>query len=71
MGEFVTQDIANTTWAFATTVESNEPLFATLARYSVRLVGSFTRQELSNTAFAFAKVGESDAFLFAILASVS
>ncbi len=41
-------------WAFAKADLSDKPLFATLARTAVRLVGKRNTKELANTALAFA-----------------
>ena len=65
------QELANTTWAFATVRQVDEPLFAALARASEGRVCNFKPQNLANRAWAFATVGQVDETLFAALASAS
>ena len=55
-------------WSFGTVGQSDEKLFAVLARASERRVGEFNVQGLANTAWAFATAGQSDDKLFAVLA---
>ena len=64
-------DLANTAWGFATVKQSNEKLFAKLARSAEWWVGEFNLQNLANTAWAFATVKHSDDKLFTALARVA
>ncbi len=68
MGEFKSQELANTAWAFATVGQSDEKLFVVLARAVERRVSEFNTQDLANTAWAFATLGQLDDKLFAALA---
>ena len=69
VGNFNTQNLANTAWAFSTTGESDVPLFMAIAR--VARAGDFKPQELANTAWAFATAGQSHAQLFTAWASAT
>ena len=60
VGDFKTQNLANTVWAFATAGQSDVQLFKTLAWVAERHVGDFNAQGLANTAWAFATAGQSD-----------
>ena len=71
MSEFNAQDIANMAWAFAKLGQSDEKLFAALARAAQLRMNGFTVQELVNTAWAFATLGQSDEKLFAAVASAA
>jgi len=65
VGDFNSQDIANTVWAFAKACQSDAPLFAALASVSELRMGDFNSQALANTGWAFATVIKSNALLFA------
>ena len=51
--------------------QSDEKLFAALARAAERWVGEFNAQSLANTAWTFAKVRQLDEKLFAALAGAA
>ena len=68
---FKPQEIANTTWAFATAGQSDAALFRALARRAERCVGHFNAQDLANTAWVFAKAGQFDAQLVRALAGAA
>ena len=68
LGDFNVQDLANTTWAFATASQQDTQLFATLAMVAELRLGNFNVQNLANTAWAFATASQQDAQLFAALA---
>ena len=68
MCELKAQGLANTAWAFATTLESDEKLFAVWVGAVERRVSEFDVQSLSSTSWAFATVGQSDGDLFATMA---
>jgi hypothetical protein len=68
VGEFTTQELANTAWAFATVGRSDPSLFLALAKNAVKRVNTFNAQDLANTAWAFATAGLPDAPLYAALA---
>ena len=53
LGDFHPQDLANTLWAFAKSMQSEAPLFTALARSSHWCVGEFKPQEVGNTVWAF------------------
>ena len=57
MGVFGPQELAYTTWAFATASRSDALLFSALAKASERRMGDFIAQDLANMARAFAMVG--------------
>ena len=57
VGDFNTQDLANTAWAFTRVTCSAVPLLMLLAPHTERCVGEFTSQLLANTAWALARVG--------------
>ena len=69
IGNFNTQNLANTAWAFAKVVQLDAPLFIALARAAERRVGE-NPQELANTAWAFATVEQLDEQLFTTLARI-
>ena len=50
VGDFTTQELANTSWAFVTADQTDVPLFAVWARAIERCVCDFNAQELANTA---------------------
>ena len=52
LDQFNAQDLANTTWAFATVGQLDEPLFNALARMAERRLDQFNAQELANMAWA-------------------
>ena len=54
MSEFNPQGLANTTWAFAAGVQSEEKLIAVLAKAAKLRVSEFTPQDFANTAWALA-----------------
>ena len=54
LGEFKSQALANTAWAFATAGERALSLFAAVAREAEPRLGEFNSQALANTAWAFA-----------------
>ena len=58
VGDLNAQELANTAWAFATADQSDQLVFAALARAAEWRVGEFNAQELANTAWAFLTVGE-------------
>ena len=68
VGDFNSQGLANTAWAFATLGQLDAQLFTALAREAERSVDDFNPQELANTAWAFATLGQLDAQLFMALA---
>ncbi len=49
VGDFKPQELANTSWAFATAVHASPALFDALAAAAVSKVGDFMPQELDNT----------------------
>ena len=67
MGEFIAQDLANTVWAFTEADQSDELLFAVLARAAERRLREFNVQNLANMAWAFAKAGWADAPLLSTI----
>ena len=71
MSDFNTQDLSNTTWAFATADQTDALLFAVLSRATERCMCDFDAQALTNTAWAFATVGQMDAKLFTTSARAS
>ena len=56
-GDFNTQNLANTAWAFATAGFPNAELFAVLAKAAERRIGDFNAQVLANAVWAFATAG--------------
>ena len=56
MGDFNSQDLANSACAFATAGQSDASLFALLATAAEQRMGNFNSQDLADTAWAFAKV---------------
>ena len=68
LGEFSPLDLANTTWAFATTAQWDAALFAALARAAERCPGEFSQQQFANAARAFATAAQWDSALLAALA---
>ena len=50
MGDFKTQELANTAWVFVTAGQVDVALFKELARVAERRIGDFKPQELANTA---------------------
>ena len=50
LSEFNTQDVANMAWVFTTMNQSDELLFAALARLAEWHLGEFNAQSLANTA---------------------
>jgi hypothetical protein len=56
VGEFNPQDLANTTWAFATPGHAAPALLDAIAAEAASRVGEFNTQNLANTAWAFATV---------------
>ena len=56
--EFNAQNLANTSWAFATVGQQDEQLFKALAKLAERRLDQFNVQNLANTAWAFATVGQ-------------
>ena len=60
MGDFKTQDLANTAWAFATASQPDAQVFTALATTAERHMGNFKLQDLAITAWAFVKAGQSD-----------
>ena len=69
VGDFNTQELANTAWAFATADPLDAALFASLAREVKRRVNDFDAQGLANTAWAFVTAGQLDELLCAALAT--
>ena len=69
MDEAKVEGLANTTWAFATSGQSDAQIFTELARMAERQVRDFKAQQSANTAWAFATVGQADVQLFTALAS--
>ena len=67
MGDFNSQNLANTAWAFATAGQSDVQLFVALARMAAQCTSDFNAQELANTAWAFATLGQFDELLFVAL----
>ena len=49
VNQFYAQDLANTTWAFATVGQKDELLFNALARMAERRLDQFNAQDLANT----------------------
>ena len=52
MGDFNSQELANTAWAFATASHKDEGLFTALAVAAEQRMWDFNSQDLANTAFA-------------------
>ena len=71
MGDFNSQNLANTAWAFATASQKDLSLFAALAIAAQRRLGDFNPQGLANTAWAFATAGQTDALLFVALSTAA
>ena len=67
MGEFKAQELANTAWAYATTVwQSAKQQFMVLVDAVQRRVGEFNGQDIANTAWAFATMKQSDGQVFLV-----
>ena len=64
LGEFNSQNLSNTAWAFARVGHASPALFDGVARAAVGRLGEFNAQGLSNTAWAFATVGHASPVLF-------
>ena len=64
LGEFNSQNLCNTAWAFATVGHASPALFDGVAKVAVGRLGEFNTQDLSNTAWAFARVGHASPALF-------
>jgi uncharacterized alpha-E superfamily protein len=57
-GEFNSQNVANTLWAFATMGKKpGERMMGQLERRAEAISGEFTAQEVANTLWAFATMG--------------
>ena len=56
VSEFNSQELANTTWAFATVKHREDKLFTALARTAERRMSDFNAQGLANTAWACATI---------------
>ena len=69
LGDFKSQELTNTVWAFATAGVPAPTLFATVAKAAVPRLGDFTPQNLANTAWAFATAGVPAPTLFAAVAN--
>ena len=65
VGEFDTQAIANTAWAFATVAAPDEQLFVRLAAAAERRVSELSVPEFASTAWAFTTVNHSHEKLLA------
>ena len=63
MGDFISQNLANVAWAFATADQSDASLFTALATAAERRMSDFNSQELANAAWAFATSSQSDVLL--------
>ena len=64
MGEFKTQELANTVWAYATAAHGAQALFAAIGEVAVPQMGAYNAQGLSNTVWAYATAQHADATLF-------
>ena len=71
MGDFISQNLANTAWAFATADQNDASLFAALATAAEQRMGDFTSQGLANAAWAFARASQGDVSIFAALATAA
>ena len=64
MGDFNSQALANTAWAFATVSHKDQQLFTALAAAAEWHMGDFNPQALANTAWAFATASHKEEQLF-------
>ena len=71
LGEFNSQDFANTVWAFATAGFKAPRLFDAIADASLPLLGEFSSQNLANMAWAFATADVKGPRLFDAITDVS
>ena len=71
MGDFNSQELANTAGAFATASHKDEGLFTALAAAAERRMGNFNPQALANTVWAFATVSHKAERLFTALAAAA
>ena len=70
LGEFNSQALANTVWAFAKSRQASPELFDAISAEAMRRgLADFNPQELSNTAWAFANAGHASLERFNLIAA--
>eukprot|EP00747_Dinoflagellata_sp_TGD_P035949 gnl/TRDRNA2_/TRDRNA2_138183_c0_seq1.p1 gnl/TRDRNA2_/TRDRNA2_138183_c0~~gnl/TRDRNA2_/TRDRNA2_138183_c0_seq1.p1 ORF type:complete len:113 (+),score=21.72 gnl/TRDRNA2_/TRDRNA2_138183_c0_seq1:587-925(+) len=69
--EFQSQNLANTTWAFATVESSNAVLFVAVAKVAESRLWEFGVQDLANLAWASGTAADREEKLFAAMATVA
>jgi len=71
LSDFVSQEISNTSWAFAKLGVCDRPLFDSLAAAARSLSSSLQEQDISNTVWAFAKSGFKNLPLLAAISAAA